>query len=155
MAKESGLSKSTVGRIWKAFGLKPHLVETFKFSAPIPQFDRQGPSTSSGLYLDPPEKALVLCVDEKSQIQALDRTAPVLPMLPGLPETTHPRLPAPRHHHLVRRAGRGRPARSPDPCHRRHRAAGVPEVPQHVDQQIPADLRCAPDLRQLRHPRVS
>jgi transposase len=84
MAKESGLSKSTVGRIWKAFGLKPHLVDTFKISND-PQFIDKVRDVV-GLYLDPPEKALVLCVDEKSQIQALDRTAPVLPMMPGLPE---------------------------------------------------------------------
>ena len=84
MAEESGLSKSTVGRIWKAFGLKPHLVDTFKISND-PQFIDKVRDVV-GLYLDPPEKALVLCVDEKSQIQALDRTAPVLPMMPGLPE---------------------------------------------------------------------
>ena len=73
MAAESGLSKSTVGRIWKAFGLKPHLVDTFKMS------QRSAVRATRcvdvvGLYLDPPEKAIVLCVDEKSQIQALDRT---------------------------------------------------------------------------------
>jgi transposase len=84
MAAQSGLSKSTVGRIWKAFGLKPHLVDTFKISND-PQFIDKVRDVV-GLYLDPPEKALVLCVDEKSQIQALDRTAPVLPMMPGLPE---------------------------------------------------------------------
>ena len=83
MAAQSGLSKSTVGRIWKAFGLKPHLVDTFKISND-PQFIDKVRDVV-GLYLDPPEKALVLCVDEKSQIQALDRTAPVLPMMPGLP----------------------------------------------------------------------
>ncbi|MFV1502457.1 IS630 family transposase [Mycobacterium kansasii] len=84
MAERSGLSKSTVGRIWKALGLKPHLVDTFKLSDD-PQFIDKVRDVA-GLYLDPPEKALVLCVDEKSQIQALDRTAPVLPMMPGLPE---------------------------------------------------------------------
>src|ERR1700710_1228283 len=84
MAAETGLSKSTVGRIWKAFGLKPHLVDTFKISND-PQFIDKVRDVV-GLYLDPPEKALVLCVDEKSQIQALDRSAPVLPMMPGLPE---------------------------------------------------------------------
>ena len=83
MAKESGLSKSTVGRIWMAFGLKPHLVDTFKISTD-PQFIDKVRDVV-GLYLDPPEKALVLCVDEKSQIQALDRSAPALPMMPGLP----------------------------------------------------------------------
>jgi transposase len=84
MAAETGLSKSTVGRIWKAFGLKPHQVDTFKISND-PQFIDKVRDVV-GLYLDPPEKALVLCVDEKSQIQALDRSAPVLPMMPGMPE---------------------------------------------------------------------
>src|SRR6266487_5452849 len=84
MAKRSGLSKSTVGRIWKAFRLKPHLAETFKLSND-PQFVDKVRDVV-GLYLDPPEKALVLSVDEKSQIQALDRSAPVLPMMPGMPE---------------------------------------------------------------------
>ena len=83
MAAETGLSKSTVGRIWKAFGLKPHQVDTFKISND-PQFIDKVRDVV-GLYLDPPEKALVLCVDEKSQIQALDRSAPVLPMMPGMP----------------------------------------------------------------------
>src|SRR4029078_2878910 len=84
MAAQTGLSKSTVGRIWKAFGLKPHQVDTFKFSSD-PQFIDKVRDVV-GLYLDPPEKALVLCVDQKSQIQALDRSAPVLPMMPGMPE---------------------------------------------------------------------
>jgi transposase len=84
MAAESGLSKSTVGRIWKAFRLQPHRVDTFKLSND-PQFTDKVRDVA-GLYLDPPEKALVLCVDEKSQIQALDRSAPVLPMMPGMPE---------------------------------------------------------------------
>ena len=84
MAAESGLSPSTVGRIWKAFRLRPHQVDTFKLSND-PQFIDKVRDVA-GLYLDPPEKALVLCVDEKSQIQALDRSAPVLPMMPGMPE---------------------------------------------------------------------
>ena len=83
MAAETGLSKSTVGRIWKAFGLKPHRIDTFKLSND-PQFIDKVRDVV-GLYLDPPEKAIVLCVDEKSQIQALDRSAPVLPMMPGMP----------------------------------------------------------------------
>src|SRR4051812_26226016 len=74
MAAESGLSPSTVGRIWKSFGLRPHRVETFKISND-PQFIDKVRDVV-GLYLDPPEKALVLCVDEKTQIQALDRSAP-------------------------------------------------------------------------------
>jgi len=84
MAKRSGLSKSTVGRIWKAFRLKPHLTEGFKLSGD-PQFIEKVRDVV-GLYLDPPERALVLCVDEKSQVQALDRSQPVLPMMPGMPE---------------------------------------------------------------------
>src|SRR4051795_1669927 len=84
MAAESGLSESTVGRIWRAFGLKPHLVDGFKLSTD-PLFVEKVRDVV-GLYLDPPERALVLCVDEKSGIQALDRSAPVLPMMPGMPE---------------------------------------------------------------------
>ena len=84
MAAETGLSKSTVGRIWRAFGLKPHLVDTFKLSTD-PLFIEKVRDVV-GLYLDPPERAVVLCVDEKSGIQALDRSAPVLPMMPGMPE---------------------------------------------------------------------
>src|SRR5215211_6517598 len=84
MAKHSGLSPSTVGRIWKAFQLKPHRTETFKLSTD-PQFIDKVRDVV-GLYLDPPDKAVVLCVDEKSQVQALDRSQPVLPMMPGMPE---------------------------------------------------------------------
>jgi transposase len=81
MAKASGVSTSSVHRIWQAFSLQPHRVETFKLSAD-PQFVEKVRDIV-GLYLDPPEHALVLCVDEKSQIQALDRTQPLLPMRPG------------------------------------------------------------------------
>jgi transposase len=84
MAKATGMSPSSVGRIWRAFGLKPHLVDSFKLSGD-PQFIEKVRDVV-GLYLNPPEGALVLCVDEKSQIQALDRTAPILPLRPGLPE---------------------------------------------------------------------
>jgi transposase len=84
MAKATGMSQSAISRIWRAFGLKPHLTETFKLSTD-PQFVEKVRDIV-GLYLNPPEGALVLCVDEKSQIQALDRTAPVLPLRPGLPE---------------------------------------------------------------------
>jgi len=84
MARASGLSQSTVSRMWRAFGLKPHLVETWKLSTD-PQFVEKVRDVV-GVYLDPPEKAIVLCVDEKSQIQALDRTAPVLPLMPGTPQ---------------------------------------------------------------------
>jgi len=83
LAKEVGLSFMTVHRIWQKYGLQPHRVETFKFSTD-PEFDAKL-TDIIGLYLDPPERALVLCVDEKSQIQALNRTQPALPMWPGLP----------------------------------------------------------------------
>ncbi|WP_135358074.1 IS630 family transposase, partial [Mycolicibacterium sp. NCC-Tsukiji] len=137
MAKESGLSKSTVGRIWKAFGLKPHLVDTFKISND-PQFIDKVRDVV-GLYLDPPEKALVLCVDEKSQIQALDRSAPVLPMMPGMPER--------RTHDYVRHGittlfaaldvATGEVYGS---IHRRHRTVEFKKFLTKLDQQIPAEL---------------
>ena len=83
-----GMSQSAVSRIWRAFGLKPHLVESFKLS-PDPQFIDKVRDVV-GLYLNPPDAAVVLCVDEKTQIQALDRSAPVLPMPPGTPaRATH------------------------------------------------------------------
>src|SRR5918992_2142919 len=81
MAQRSGLGKSTVNRIWRAFGLQPHRTETFKLSTD-PLFIEKVRDIV-GLYLNPPDRALVLCVDEKSQIQALDRTQPLLPMRPG------------------------------------------------------------------------
>src|ERR1700678_467913 len=84
MARRTGLSKSTVGRIWKKFDLKPHLQDSFKLST-VPFFVEKVVDVA-GLYHNPPEKAVVLCVDEKSQIQALDRSQPVLPMMPGMPE---------------------------------------------------------------------
>ena len=78
------VSHATIARIWKAFDIKPHRTGTFKFSTD-PELEAKV-ADIVGLYLDPPEKAVVLCVDEKSQIQALDRTAPILPLRPGLPE---------------------------------------------------------------------
>jgi transposase len=81
MAKVSGLGKSTIHRIWKSHGLKPHRVESFKLSTD-PDFEAKLVDIV-GLYLNPPEHAIVLCADEKSQIQALDRTQPGLPMKPG------------------------------------------------------------------------
>jgi transposase len=84
MAAATGLSQTAVGRIWRAFGLKPHLAESFKLS-PDPQFVDKVRDVV-GLYLNPPDAAVVLCVDEKTQVQALDRTAPVLPLLPGVAE---------------------------------------------------------------------
>jgi len=84
MAERSGLSRSAIGRIWKAFHLKPHLADTFKLSSD-PLFVEKVYDVA-GLYLNPPEHAVVLCADEKSQVQALDRSQPVLPMMPGMPE---------------------------------------------------------------------
>jgi transposase len=84
MARATGMSQTAVSRIWRAFGLKPHQTEAFKLS-PDPQFIDKVRDIV-GLYLNPPDAAVVLCVDEKSQIQALDRSAPVLPLLPGVPE---------------------------------------------------------------------
>lgn len=137
MAAESGLSKSTVGRIWRAFELKPHLVDTFKISND-PQFVDKVRDVV-GLYLDPPEKALVLCVDEKSQIQALDRSAPVLPMMPGMPER--------RTHDYVRHGittlfaaldvATGEVYGS---IHRRHRAAEFKKFLTKLNTTVPAEL---------------
>ncbi len=83
MANASGISPSHVGRIWRTFGLKPHLAETFKLS-PDPQFIEKVHDIV-GMYLNPPDAAVVFCMDEKSQIQALDRTAPMFAMRPGVP----------------------------------------------------------------------
>src|SRR5215211_1551351 len=94
LAAATGMSQTAVSRIWRAFGLEPHQTERFKLS-PDPQFiDKLRDIV--GLYLKPPEAAVVMCVDEKSQIQALDRSAPVLPLLPGVPV---------RHTHDYVRAG--------------------------------------------------
>ena len=86
MAKASGVSGATVGRVWRAFGLQPHRSETFKLSTD--PFFVEKVRDIVGLYLNPPEKtrAMVLCVDEKSQIQALDRSQPILPLRPGQAE---------------------------------------------------------------------
>ena len=104
MAQRSGLSHTTVSRIWRAFALQPHRTETFKLSAD--PFFIEKVRDIVGLYLDPPDRALVLCVDEKSQIQALDRTRPLLPLRPGQVERrTHDYV---RHGttSLLRRFGR-------------------------------------------------
>jgi hypothetical protein len=84
MAQRSGLSKSTIGRIWKAFELKPHRTDGFKISND-PLFVEKVYDVV-GLYLNPPEAAVVLCVDEKTQVQALARSQPAFPMMPGMPE---------------------------------------------------------------------
>ena len=84
MEEAQGVSDTTVYRIWKAHRPQPHRVENFKFSRD-PKFAEKVRDIV-GLYMNPPDKALVLCVDEKSQIQALDRTQPILPLRPGIPE---------------------------------------------------------------------
>jgi hypothetical protein len=84
MAVATGFSHTTIRRIWTAFGLQPHRSQTFKLSSDPLFVDKVRDIV--GLYLSPPNRALVLSVDEKSQIQALDREQPVLPMMPGIPE---------------------------------------------------------------------
>ena len=84
MAKSTGMSQSAISRIWRAFGSKPHLVDTFKLSTDPLFVDKV--KDIVGLYLCPPDHAVVLCVDEKTQVQALDRTQPIFPLLPGVPE---------------------------------------------------------------------
>jgi transposase len=137
MAKKSGLSESTVGRIWKAFGLKPHRSETFKLSKD-PMFIEKVRDVV-GLYLDPPERAVVLCVDEKSQVQALDRSQPVLPMMPGMPER--------RTHDYVRNGVTSLFAaldmatgKVIGALHRRHRSVEYRKFLIKIDKEVPADL---------------
>jgi transposase len=137
MAREVGLTQSAVLRIWKAFGLQPHRSETWKLSKD-PQFIDKVRDVV-GLYLDPPERAVVLCVDEKSQIQALDRTAPILPMLPGVPE---------RATHDYRRAGTSSLYAALDitsgkvigRLHSRHRAIEFKKFLQTLDREVPTEL---------------
>jgi transposase len=137
LAREVGLTQSAVLRIWKAFGLQPHRQETWKLSKD-PQFIDKVRDVV-GLYLNPPERAVVLCVDEKSQIQALDRTAPILPMLPGVPE---------RATHDYRRAGTSSLYAALDiitgqvigALHSRHRAIEFKQFLATIDRQVPAEL---------------
>lgn len=137
MARQTGLSQSTVSRIWRAFGLQPHRQETFKLSTD-PLFVEKTRDIV-GLYLDPPVKALVLCVDEKSQIQALGCTQPTLPLAPGIAERrTHDYL---RHATTTLFAALdiatgeviGR-------LHRRHRSQEFLKFLKTIDQQMPDDL---------------
>lgn len=137
MAREVGISTSSVQRIWRAFGLQPHRSETFKLSTDPLFIDKVRDVV--GLYLNPPEQALVLCVDEKSQIQALDRSQPLLPMRPGQLE---------RRTHDYKRHGTtslfaalntatgdviGR-------CYKRHRAAEFKKFLKEIEKAVPADL---------------
>ena len=137
MAARSGLSHMTVRRIWRAFGLQPHRTETFKLSSDPFFIDKVRDVV--GLYLNPPEQALVLCVDEKSQIQALDRTRPLLPMRPGQVERrTHDysrhgttSLFAALNAHTGKVLGR---------CHRRHRSLEFRKFLDTIDAAVPAEL---------------
>ena len=95
MAAATGLSHTTIRRIWNGFGLQPHRSETFKLSTDPLFVDKVHDIV--GLYLSPPNRAIVLCVDEKSHIQALDREPPVLPMAPGVGRAAHPHLHPTRH----------------------------------------------------------
>ena len=99
MAVRSGLSQSTISRIWRAFALQPHRTETFKLSSD-PLFIEKVRDIV-GVYLNPPQRALVLCVDEKPQIQALERTAPLLPMRPGQIIDARHRRPDSVHHRPI------------------------------------------------------
>lgn len=137
MAAASGLSQTAVARIWRAFSLQPHRVETFKLSKD-PLFVEKVRDIV-GLYLDPPERAMVLCVDEKSQIQALDRTQPILPMRPGQAE---------RRSHDYTRHGTTTLFAALDvasgavigQCHRRHRALEFRKFLDRIDSEVPETL---------------
>ena len=137
MARASGLTQSAVSRIWRAFALQPHRTETFKLSKD-PLFIEKVRDIV-GLYLDPPERALVLCVDEKSQIQALDRSQPLLPMRPGQIE---------RRTHDYTRHGTTSLFAALDvkagqvigECHRRHRAIEFRTFLDTIEEAVPPDL---------------
>lgn len=138
MAAHLGMSQSTVSRVWRAFGLAPHKAETWKLSKD-PLFTAKVRDVV-GLYLDPPERAVVLCVDEKTQVQALDRTAPTFPMLPGTPERAS--------HDYVRHGtsslyaaldlATGKVIGS---LHSRHRAVEFGKFLRKIDAEVPSTLR--------------
>jgi len=137
LAAETGLSHMTVARIWRAFGLQPHRTETFKLSKD-PLFVEKVRDIV-GLYMNPPEHALVLCVDEKSQMQALDRTQPLLPMRPGQAER--------RTHDYVRHGTTSLFAALDiatgeviGECHRRHRAQEFKKFLNTIDAAVPAEF---------------
>ena len=163
MASRSGLSRSTIGRIWRRFDLKPHLSDGFRISSD-PLFVEKVVDVV-GLYHNPPQKAVVLCVDEKSQIQALDRSQPVLPMMPGMPER--------RTHDYARHGITSLFAAFSiadgtviSELHRRHRHQEFLKFLKTIDKNVPADLDVhlvcdnygthkTPEIRQwlARHPR--
>lgn len=137
MAKAVGISPASVGRIWSAFGLQPHRAESFKLSTD-PLFVEKVKDVV-GLYLDPPERAVVLAVDEKSQIQALNRFQPVLPMLPGVPER--------RSHDYVRHGTTSLFAALDtmngtviSALHQRHRAIEFKKFLERIDTEVPDEL---------------
>ncbi len=137
MARRAGLSHNTVSRIWRAFALQPHRTETFKLSAD-PLFIEKVRDIV-GLYLNPPDRALVLCLDEKSQIQALDRTRPLLPLRPVQAER--------RTHDYVRHATTSlfaaldaRTGQVIGQCHRRHRAVEFRKFLDAIEAEVPAGL---------------
>ncbi len=137
LAKASGLSRMTISRIWHAFGLQPHRADTFKLS-PDPLLIEKVRDIA-GLYMNPPDHALVLCVDEKSQIQALDRTQPLLPMRPGQLE---------RGTHDYKRHGTTslfaaldlKTSRAISQFHQRHRSVEFRGFLDVIEAQVPADL---------------
>ena len=137
MAAEVGLNQTAVARIWRAFGLQPHRQDTWKLSKDPLFVDKVRDVV--GLYLNPPERAVVLCVDEKSQIQALDRTAPILPMRPGVPE---------RATHDYKRHGTSSLYAALDlssgkvigALHSRHRAIEFKKFLQTIDREVPAEM---------------
>jgi transposase len=137
MAERSGMSASSIGRIWKAFDLKPHRADGFKLSND-PLFVEKVYDVV-GLYLNPPEHAVVLCVDEKSQVQALARSQPAFPMMPGMPEK--------RTHDYVRHgtttlfaAFNTADGTVISATHRRHRATEFRKFLNKIDTEVPADL---------------
>ncbi len=137
MARTSGLSVSTVQRIWRAFGLQPHRLETFKLSTD-PDFVAKVRDVV-GLYVAPPARAIVLCVDEKAQIQALDRSQPMLPMRPGQPA---------RRSHDYKRHGTTSLFAALDiatgrvigKCYARHRAVEFRKFLDEIEAAVPSDL---------------
>ena len=137
MAQRSGLSPSSIGRIWRAFELKPHRAETFKLSNDPLFVDKVFDVV--GLYLNPPEAAVVLCVDEKSQVQALARSQPAFPMMPGMPER--------RTHDYVRHgttslfaAFNTADGTVISSMHRRHRTIEFRKFLTKIDTEVPAEL---------------
>lgn len=137
LARKLKVSQSTVSRVWRAFGLQPHRTETFKLSTDPLFIDKVRDIV--GLYLNPPTKAMVLCVDEKSQIQALDRTQPILPLAPGLPE---------RRTHDYKRHGTTTLFAALDlatghvigELHRRHRSKEFLGFLRTIEANVPAEL---------------